>query len=66
MESGAGAAKEPVVIELTTNLRTGLTSVVGASSVPCPECKSRRTRFEKETKEIVCEEDQCGKKTKLT
>lgn len=56
--------KEPVVIELTTNFHTGLTSVVGASSIPCSKCKSQKTKFD--GKEIVCQEQGCQTKTPIS
>lgn len=55
--------KEPIVIELTTNMRTGVTSLVGISSAPCPACRKQNTVVE--GKELICKEEGCKKKTAL-
>jgi hypothetical protein len=55
--------KPPIVIEMSTNLRTGVTSILGGSAVPCPECKSRKTTVEGGN--IVCKEVGCEKTSKL-
>lgn len=55
--------KEPIVIELSTNMRTGVTALVGISSAPCPACKSQKTQVE--NGELVCKEEGCKTKTKL-
>lgn len=66
MSEGTSETKPPVVIELTTSFRTGMTSLVGASSVPCPRCRSQKTVFDKSTGEVICQGEGCGTKTKLT
>lgn len=55
--------KEPIVIELTTNMRTGVTSLVGISSAPCPACRKQNTVVE--GKELICKEEGCKTKTAL-
>lgn len=55
--------KPPVVIELTTNLRTGVTVLAGITAAPCPKCKSQKTTFV--DGEIVCKEGECQEKTKV-
>lgn len=49
--------KPPIVIELSTNLSTGVTAMLGASAVPCPTCGSQKTAFE--GGKIVCKEGEC-------
>jgi hypothetical protein len=55
--------KQPIVIELTTNMRTGVTALVGISAAPCRVCKSQNTTVE--NGELVCKEEGCKTKTKL-
>lgn len=53
--------KEPIVIELTTNMRTGVTALVGISSAPCPACRKQNTVVV--DGKIVCKDEECKKKT---
>lgn len=55
--------KPPVVIELTTNLRTGITVLAGVTAAPCPKCRSQKTAFA--DGQIVCKEEGCQEKTKV-
>lgn len=52
--------KEPIVIEMTTNMRTGVTALIGISSAPCPSCKKQNTVFV--DGQIICKEEGCKSK----
>lgn len=55
--------KPPIVIELTTSLRTGVTSLVGISAAPCPVCKKQNTALMGGI--VVCKEEGCPGKIKV-
>jgi hypothetical protein len=53
--------KQPIVIEMTTSLRTGVTALVGVSAVPCPSCKGQDTVYA--DGHIECRKEGCKAKT---
>jgi len=55
--------KPPVVIEMSTNLRTGVTALVGVTAAPCPVCKKQNTVYVDGV--IECKDEECKEKTKV-
>lgn len=55
--------KPPIVIEMSTNLSTGITALLGASSVPCPKCQSQNTTLKGDV--LACKEEGCQEKTRF-
>ena len=51
------AEKKTIVIEMSTNFLTGVTSLVGVTNAPCPRCGSQKTSLR--GREIVCLEKGC-------
>lgn len=55
--------RQPIVIEMATNLRTGVTALVGVSAVQCPSCNGQNTVCV--DGHIECMKEGCKAKTKV-